>query len=68
MYRSSVTRQKAFLRGMGSVLEIFPDPNAYKELLSRGNRINEYWSRVGGYIWQAMGNVRNDADREKEGD
>ena len=41
-------QRNAFLRGMGSILNLYPDSRAsYRQFISRGNRLGEYWSRDG---------------------
>ena len=57
---------RAMLRGVGSILDIYPNPERFEELLPKGSaedRLAEHWRRVGGYLRNAMDGHR-DAEYE----
>ncbi len=46
-------RKKAFLRGMGSVMDIYPSEDIYERSIPKGTaeeRLGQIWSRVGDRI------------------
>jgi len=59
---------KIFIRGMGSVLEVWPAPRQadnYTRLPpSHNHAIGQHWENAGKYIWNAMGQVK-DEQRKK---
>lgn len=58
--RSVTERARAFLRGMGSLLDIYPEPRRYEDLIPKGTaeeRLAGHWQRVGQYIAGAMQEV-----------
>ncbi len=60
-------RQISFLRGVGSLVDLFPDPHRYEQILPRATaeeRMGEVWSRVGNHIRQAAEVVSEEQRRE----
>lgn len=60
-------RWRAFLSGMGSILDIWPDPAEMQALLPQGTaeeRLRRHWERVGEHFSAAMGSVAEDASKE----
>ncbi len=58
--RSVTKRARAFLRGVGSLLDLYPDPRRYEDLIPKGTaeeRLAGHWQRVGQYIAGAMQEV-----------
>lgn len=50
-------RARAFLRGVGSLLDLSPDPRHLQALLPRGTteeRLARHWQRVGQHLRSAM--------------
>lgn len=46
-------RKKAFLRGMGSVMDIYPSEDIYERSIPKGtveDRLGQIWSRVGDHV------------------
>lgn len=53
-------RRQAFLRGFGSMLDLWPDPSVYLKLLppeTAEERLGAVWSRVGDHIRRATGAI-----------
>ncbi len=53
---------RAMLRGVGSLLNIYPGPQRYEDLLLTGSaedRLAEHWQRVGGHLRNAMDGYRD---------
>ena len=53
-------RMRAMLRGAGSIMDIYPDPSRYERFISpapAGERIGDYWNRVGKRIRDASPEV-----------
>ena len=53
---------RAMLRGVGSLLDIYPGPERFGELLLKGSaedRLAEHWRRVGGHLRNAMDGYRD---------
>lgn len=69
-------RMRALLRGAGSIMDIYPDPDRYARFVPAGTaeeRLGEIWHRVGRYIHNAAGRVHHESeprarlDEEEEG-
>ncbi len=66
----STLRRASFLRGVGSIVDLFPDPRRYEEILPKETaeeRLGEVWSRVGNHIRRAT-EVVSGEQRRKESD
>ena len=62
-------RLRAFLRGAGSIFNIFPDPRRYEDLLPKGTveeRLHGHWKQVGQYIVDATGKFDDEIAAEKK--
>lgn len=57
-------RIRAMLRGAGSIMDIYPDPGRYERFISpapAGERIGDYWNRVGKRIRDAAARVHHES-------
>ena len=69
-------RMRALLRGAGSIMDIYPDPDRYARFVPAGTaeeRLGEIWHRVGRYIHDAAGRVHRESEscarlEEEEGE
>ncbi len=55
--RISGGRRRAFLRGVGSIIDLFPDPQRYWDIVgdeTPEERIAQVWRNVGDHIRAAM--------------
>lgn len=60
-------RTRAFLRGVGSLVDIWPPPVRPEAMLPAGTadeRIACYWDRTGRRLWSAMDRVDEEAARQ----
>lgn len=58
-------RMQAMLRGAGSIMDIYPDPDRYLRLVPAGTteeRLGETWRRVGRYIHDAAERIRRESE------
>lgn len=58
-------RMQALLRGAGSIMDIYPDPDRYLRFVPAGTteeRLGETWRRVGKYIHNATERVRREPE------
>lgn len=58
-------RLQAVLRGAGSIMDVYPDPDRYLRLVPAGTaeeRLGEVWHRVGTYIYDASEKVRHESE------
>ena len=58
-------RMQALLRGAGSIMDIYPDPDRYLRFVPAGTteeRLGETWRRVGKYIHNATERVRRESE------
>ena len=54
-------RRQAFLRGLGCMLDSWPDPRVYLRFLppeTAEERLGAVWKRVGDHMWRATGDHR----------
>ena len=66
----STLRRASFLRGVGSIIDLFPDPRRYEEILPKETaeeRLGEVWSRVGNHIRRATEVVSGEQQRKESG-
>ena len=58
-------RMQAMLRGAGSIMDIYPDPDRYSRFVPAGTaeeRLGETWRRVGKYIHDAAERVHRESE------
>lgn len=58
-------RMQAMLRGAGSIMDIYPDPDRYSRFIPTGTaeeRLGEIWIRVGRYIYGAAERVHRESE------
>ena len=61
-------RARAFLRGVGSLLDLSPDPRHLQDLVPRGTteeRLAQHWQRVGQYLSNAMQEMDDEFAKQK---
>ena len=61
-------RARAFLRGVGSLLDLSPDPRQLQDLVPRGTteeRLARHWQRVGQYLSGAMHEMDDEIAKQK---
>ncbi len=61
-------RARAFLRGVGSLLDLSPDPRQLQDLIPRGTaeeRLARHWQRVGHYLSGAMHEMDDEIAKQK---
>lgn len=57
-------RMSETLRGVGSIMDIYPAPAVYDRFIPKGttaSRLNAAWTRVGKHIRDAAKEVRNES-------
>ena len=62
-------QRKAFLRGMGSVMDLYPSAENYERLIPQGTaeeRLSQIWGRVGDYLRFGIGVAGEEAEAKRQ--